>query len=179
VKLVALSIEGKKAIVAEVAEIAAAAHSVVGAIYQGIPSNEMNELRAKAREEKVYLRVVKNSLAKRAVVGTDFECIQNELTGSLVLAFSQEDPGAAGRLISDFAKANDKMEVKIVSVGGKLLSAEDIKVLAKMPTKDQAISMLMSVMKAPVTKFVRTLAEPHTKLVRTIAAVKEQKQAAG
>ncbi len=175
----ALSIEGKKAIVAEVAEIAAAAHSVVGAIYQGIPSNEMNELRAKAREEKVYLRVVKNSLARRAVMGTDFECIQDELTGSLVLAFSQEDPGAAGRLISDFAKENDKIEVKIVSVGGKLLSAEDIKVLAKMPTKDQAISMLMSVMKAPVTKFVRTLAEPHAKLVRTVAAVKEQKQAAG
>ncbi len=169
--------EGKKAIIAEVAEIAANAHSVVGAVYQGIESNEMNELRAKARADGVYLRVVKNSLAKRAVEGTDFECIQSELTGSLVLAFSQEDPGAAGRVIADFVKENDKMEVKIVSIGGKLLAPEDVVVLAKMPTKDQAIGMLMSVMKAPISKFVRTLAEPHTKLVRTIAAVRDQKQA--
>jgi len=173
---VALSIEGKKAIVAEVAEIAASAHSVVGAVYQGIESNEMNDLRAKARADGVYLRVVKNSLAKRAVEGTDFECIQSELTGSLVLAFSQEDPGAAGRVITDFVKENDKLEVKIVSIGGKLLAAEDVKVLAKMPTKDEAIAMLMSVMKAPISKFVRTLAEPHTKLVRTFAAVRDQKE---
>ena len=173
----ALSIDGKKAIVAEVAEIAANAHSVVGAVYQGIESNEMNELRAKARADGVYLRVVKNSLAKRAVEGTDFECIQSELTGALVLAFSQEDPGAAGRVISEFVKENDKLEVKIVSIGGKLLAPEDVKVLAKMPTKDQAIAMLMSVMKAPISKFVRTLAEPHTKLVRTIAAVRDQKEA--
>ncbi len=169
--------EGKKAVIAEVAEIAANAHSVVGAVYQGIESNEMNELRAKARADGVYLRVVKNSLAKRAVEGTDFECIQSELTGSLVLAFSQEDPGAAGRVIADFVKENDKMEVKIVSIGGKLLAPEDVVVLAKMPTKDQAIGMLMSVMKAPISKFVRTLAEPHTKLVRTIAAVRDQKEA--
>ena len=173
----ALSIEGKKAIVAEVAEIAANAHSVVGAVYQGIESNDMNELRAKARADGVYLRVVKNTLARRAVEGTEFECIQSELTGSLVLAFSQEDPGAAGRVIADFVKENDKMEVKIVSIGGKLLAPEDVVVLAKMPTKDQAIGMLMSVMKAPISKFVRTLAEPHTKLVRTIAAVRDQKEA--
>ncbi len=173
----ALSIEGKKAIVAEVAEIAANAHSVVGAVYQGIESNEMNELRAKARADGVYLRVVKNTLARRAVEGTEFECIQSELTGSLVLAFSQEDPGAAGRVISEFVKENKKLEVKIVSIGGKLLAPEDVVVLAKMPTKDQAIGMLMSVMKAPISKFVRTLAEPHTKLVRTIAAVRDQKEA--
>jgi len=175
---VALSIEGKKAIVAEVAEIAANAHSVVAAVYQGIESNDMNELRAKARDEGVYLRVVKNSLARRAVQGTEFECIGDELKGSLVLAFSMEDPGAAGRVISDFMKENDKLEVKIVSIGGKLLAPEDVVVLAKMPTKDQAIAMLMSVMKAPITKFVRTLAEPHAKLVRTVAAIKEQKEAA-
>ena len=173
-----LSIEGKKAIVAEVSEIAANAHSVVAALYQGIESNDMNELRKKARSENVYIRVVKNSLAKRAVVGTDFECISEALSGSLVLAFSQEDPGAAGRVISDFMKENDNLQVKIVSIGGKLLAPEDIKILAKMPTKDIAISMLMSVMKAPITKFVRTLAEPHAKLVRTVAAVKSQKEAA-
>jgi len=174
---VALSIEGKKAIVAEVAAVAAEAHSVVGADYQGIDANEMNELRTKARADGVYLRVVKNTLARRAVEGTDFECIQDELTGSLVLAFSEEDPGAAGRVIVDFMKDNDKLEVKIVSIGGKLMTPGDVKVLAKMPTKDQAIGMLMSVMKAPISKFVRTLAEPHTKLVRTIAAVRDQKEA--
>ncbi len=173
----ALSIEGKKAIVAEVAAVAAEAHSVVGADYQGIDANEMNELRTKARADGVYLRVVKNTLARRAVEGTDFECIQDELTGSLVLAFSEEDPGAAGRVIVDFMKDNDKLEVKIVSIGGKLMTPGDVKVLAKMPTKDQAIGMLMSVMKAPISKFVRTLAEPHTKLVRTIAAVRDQKEA--
>jgi large subunit ribosomal protein L10 len=175
---VALSIKGKKAIVAEVAEVAANAHSVVAAIYQGIESNDMNELRKKARGENVYIRVVKNSLARRAVEGTEFECISNELTGSLILAFSIDDPGSAGRVIQDFMKENNKLQVKIISVGGKLLAPEDIKILAKMPTKDQAISMLMSVMKAPITKFVRTLAEPHAKLVRTVAAIKSQKEAA-
>ena len=173
----ALTIESKKAIVAEVADVAANAHSVVAALYQGIESNDMNVLRKMARNENVYLRVVKNSLARRAVNGTDFECISDDLTGSLILAFSMEDPGAAGRVISDFMKENDKLQVKIVSIGGKLLSPEDVKILAKMPTKDQAISMLMSVMKAPISKFVRTLAEPHAKLVRTVAAVKEQKAA--
>ena len=173
----ALTLEGKKAIVAEVTDIAANAHSVVAALYQGIESNDMNDLRNKARSENVYIRVVKNSLAKRAVSGTDFECITDELAGALILAFSMEDPGGAGRVMSDFMKENDKLEVKIVSVGGKLLTPEDVQLLAKMPTKDQAISMLMSVMKAPITKFVRTLAEPHAKLVRTVAAVKDQKAA--
>lgn len=173
----ALNLESKKAIVAEVAEVAANAHSVVGAYYKGLESNQMNDLRARARKEGVYLRVVKNTLARRAVEGTDFECIRDELKGAMILAFSQEDPGAAGRLVSDFVKQNEKLEVRIVSIGGKMLAPEDVKVLAKMPTKDQAISMLMSVMKAPITKFVRTLAEPHAKLVRTIAAVRDQKQA--
>jgi len=174
---VALTIESKKAIVAEVADVAANAHSVVAALYQGIEANDMTALRKLARSENVYLRVVKNSLAKKAVLSTDFECITDELTGSLILAFSMEDPGAAGRVISDFMKENDKLQVKIVSIGGKLLSPNDITLLAKMPTKDQSISMLMSVMKAPISQFVRTMAEPHAKLVRTIAAVKDQKAA--
>ena len=98
------------------------------------------------------------------------------LTGPLVYAFSQEDPGAAARVISDFAKENDKLVVKLVSIGGKLLEPGDIKRLADMPTKEQAISMLMSVMKAPIEKFVRTIREPHAKLVRTVAAIRDQKQ---
>lgn len=173
----ALSIDGKKKIVAEVAEIAASAHSVVAAEYQGINSNELSELRAKAYREKVHMRVIKNSLAKLAVKGTDFECIQNSLQGALIFAFSQEDPGAAGRVISDFMKVNNKLKVKAIALGGKLIAPEQIAILAKMPTKDQSISMLMSVIKAPITKLVRTLAEPHGKLVRTIAAVRSQKEA--
>lgn len=173
----ALSLDQKKAVVAEVSEVAASAHSVVAAEYIGLTVDDMTALRSKAREASVYMRVVKNTLAKRAMEGTDFECMSDSLTGPLVLAFSQEDPGAAARVISDFAKENDKLVAKIASVGGKLLQAGDIPRLASMPTKEQSIAMLMSVMKAPITKFVRTMAEPHAKLARTVAAIRDQKQA--
>jgi large subunit ribosomal protein L10 len=174
---VALSLDEKKAVVAEVAEVAATAHSAIAAEYIGISVEAMTQLRAKARESSVYVRVVKNSLARRAFEGTGFECMSEAMVGPLVLAFSQEDPGAAARVISDFAKGNDKLVVKLVSVGGKLLAAGDIKRLADMPTKEQAISMLMSVMNAPVGKLARTLNEVPGKLVRTVAAIRDQKQA--
>jgi len=175
---VALSLEEKKAVVAEVSEVAASAHSAVAAEYIGIDVTEMTALRAKAREASVYMRVVKNTLARRALEGTDFACMNDSLTGPLVLAFSQEDPGAAARVMSDFAKGNDKLVVKLASIGGKLLEAGDVKRLANMPTKDQAISMLMSVMNAPVTKLARTLKEVPAKLTRAVAAVRDQKQQA-
>ncbi len=171
-----LNLEDKKAIVSEVAEVASSALSAIAAEYKGLTAAEMTEFRAKAREAGVYVRVVKNTLARRAVNGTEFECMAEALVGPLVLAFSQEDPGAAARVVSDFAKENGKLTVKVVSVGGKLLEAGEIERLAKMPTKEQAISMLMSAMKAPISKFVRTLAEPHAKLVRTVAAVRDKKQ---
>jgi len=176
---VALSLEEKKAVVAEVSEVAASAHSAIAAEYIGIDVAAMTQLRVKAREASVYMRVVKNTLARRALQGTSFECMGDALTGPLVLAFSQDDPGAAARVISEFTKGNDKLVVKLVSIGGKLLAPGDIKRLASMPTKDQAISMLMSVMKAPVGKLARTLNEVPGKLVRTIAAVRDQKQQAG
>lgn len=175
----ALSLEQKKAVVSEVSQVAANAHSAIAAEYLGLSVGDMTALRAKARESSVYVRVVKNTLAKRAIEGTEFECMSEVLVGPLVLAFSQEDPGAAARVIRDFAKENDKLVVKVVSIGGKLLAPGDIKRLADMPTKEQAISMLMAVMKAPVEKLARTLAEPHAKLVRTVAAIRDQKQAAG
>ena len=174
----ALRLEDKKAIVAEVAEVAASAYSAVAAEYRGLSVAEMTDLRSKAREGGVYLKVVRNTLARRAVEDTDFACMQDIFVGPLVLAFSQEDPGAAARVVKDFAKDHNKLIVKAVSVSGKLLPAEDLDKLAKMPTYDQAISMLMSVMQAPISKFVRTLAEPHAKLTRTVAAVRDQKQAA-
>ena len=172
----ALSLDEKKAIVAEVADIAADAHSAVAAEYLGLSSEEMTVLRADARNNGVYLRVVKNTLAKRALEGTDFACMNDALTGPLLLAFSQEDPGAAARVIKAFAKEHDKLVVKSLSVGGQLLAANEIERLASLPTKDQAISMLMSVMQAPITKLARTMNEVPGKLVRTIAAVRDQKQ---
>jgi large subunit ribosomal protein L10 len=176
---VALSLEQKKAVVSEVSEVAANAHSAIAAEYIGLSVGDMTALRAKARENSVYLRVVKNTLAIRAIQGTVFECMSQALVGPLVLAFSQQDPGAAARVIQEFTKQNDKLVVKVVSIGGKLLAPGDIKRLADMPTKEQAIGMLMGVMKAPIEKFVRTMAEPHAKLVRTFAAIRDQKQAAG
>ena len=173
----ALSLSEKQTIVSEVSEVAKDALSAIAAEYRGLTVEELTDLRVKARNEGVYLRVVKNTLAKRALEGTEYECMRDGLVGPLVLAFSQEDPGAAARLVKDFSKEHDKLVAKLISVGGELIEPSDIDRLAKLPTRDQAISMLMAVMKAPVEKFVRTLAEPHAKLVRTVAAVRDQKQA--
>ena len=174
----ALSFAEKEAIVSEVAEVAASAYSAVTAEYIGLSAEEMTELRAKARSGGVYLRVVKNPLARRAVNGTDYECLQDSLTGPLILAFSQEDPGAAARVLKEFAKENNKLVIKALSVSGQLLAASEIDRLANLPTKEQAISMLMSVMQAPIAKLARTLNEVPGKLVRTVAAVRDAKQAA-
>lgn len=172
----ALNLNQKKAVVAEVAEVAANAHSAVAAEYTGLTAIQMDNLRAKARENAVYLRVVKNTLARRAFEGTDFECMNEDLLGPLLLAFSMEDPGAAARLVKDFAKENERLEAKLIALNGSLMYGSDLDRIASLPTKDQAISMLMSVMKAPVEKLVRTVNEPHAKLVRTVGAVRDQKQ---
>ncbi len=174
----ALGLEDKKAIVAEVSEVAQSALSAVIADYRGLTVGQMTTLRKQAREGGVYLKVVRNTLARRAVEGTDFECMQEALVGPTVLAFSQEDPGAAARLIKDFAKENAELEVKALSISGQLLGAEQIDVLAKMPTLDQARAMLMSVMIAPVTKLARTLNEFPGSITRVMAAVADEKKKA-
>lgn len=174
----ALNLDQKKAIVAEVAAVAAKAHSAVAAEYRGLSVVAMTALRSEGRKNGVYVRVVKNTLARRAVEGTDFACMQDGLVGPLVLAFSKEEPGAAARLMQDFAKANEKMVIKLVSFGGKMLAPGDIDRLSKMPTREQALSMLMGVLQAPITKLVRTLAEPNAKMVRTFAALRDKRQAA-
>ncbi len=163
----ALNLDSKKAVVEEVAEFAAKAHSAVAAEYRGLTVSEMTELRKTARETGVYLRVVKNSLAKRAIAGTEFECMQEGLVGPLLLAFSMEDPGCSARLIHEFSKSHNKLVTKIVAIGGQAYDANELERLAKLPTRDQGISMLMSVMKAPVGK-----------LARTLAALKDLKEAA-
>lgn len=172
----ALRLEDKKAIVADVNEVATDALSLVIADARGCTVGEMTELRAEARKANVYVRVVRNTLAKRAVTGTEFECAQESFKGPSLLAFSMEDPGAAARIFKDFAKENENFEVKALAVSGQLLGADQLDVLAKLPTREQALSMLMSVMQAPVAKFVRTLNEVPGKLVRTVAAVRDQKE---
>jgi large subunit ribosomal protein L10 len=174
-----LNLEDKKALVQEVSAVAAKAQSVVAAEYRGITVSQMTELRAKARGQGVYMRIVKNTLARKALVGTSFESIGPQLKGPLVLAFSKDDPGAAARVVKDFAKTNDKLVATLVSIGGQVLPGKDIERVASLPTRDQALAQLMGLLKAPIEKLVRTLAEPQAKLVRTIAAVRDQKQAAG
>lgn len=163
----ALKLDDKKIVVEEVAEFAAKAHSAIAAEYRGLTVTEMTALRKTARETGVYLRVVKNTLARRAVAGTEFECMQSGLVGPLVLAFSMEDPGCAARLISNFSKDHNKLIAKVVAIGGQAFDGSELERLARLPTRDQGIGMLMSVMKAPVEK-----------LARTLAAIRDEKEAA-
>jgi len=159
----ALNLSQKQVVVAELAEIAGKAHSLVAAEYAGTTVSQMTEMRKKARETGVYLRVVKNTLASRAVEGTDFACVQDALVGPLLYAFSLEEPGAAGRLIKDASKGNDKLKAKVVSVEGKLLPAAHVDVLASLPTREQALAML-----------ARVLAEPASMFARAVKAVADQ-----
>ena len=175
----ALHLEDKKALVAEVAEVAAKAQSVVAAEYRGLTVGQMTELRARARRQGVYMRVVKNTLARKALAGTSFESVGPKLKGPVVLAFSKDDPGAAARVVKDFAKGHDKLVATLVALGGQVLPAGELDRVASLPTREQALSMLLGVLKAPIQKFVATLAEPPAKLARTLAAIRDQKQAAG
>lgn len=174
----ALNLDGKKAVVAEVSEIASQAYSAIAAEYRGLSVSDMTSLRNAAREQNVAIRVVRNTLARRAVEGTDFACMQEGMVGQLVYGFSMEDPGAVARVMSQFSKEHDQFEVKMVALSGNLYAASEIDRLAKMPTKDQAIAILMGTMKAPVEKLVRTLVAPTSKMVRTLAAVRDAKEAA-
>lgn len=171
-----VSLEQKKRVVQEVAEVANGAHSALAAEYRGLTAGEMDNLRVQAREAGVYVRVVKNSLAKRAVEGTEFECMSEGLQGPLLLAFSQEDPGSAARVLKGFSKEHEQLVVKMLAVGGETYPGSEIDRLASLPTYDEAISLLMATMRAPVQKFVTTLNEVPSKLVRTVAAVKDAKQ---
>jgi len=171
-----LRLADKQAIVAEVGEVAKNALSAVTAEYRGLSVGEMSQLRVQARHAGVYLRVVRNTLARRALQGTGFACLNDTLVGPLLLAFSQREPGAAARLIRAFTKQNEKLLVKALAFDGQLLSINEIDKLADLPTRDEAMATLMAAMKAPIAKLVRILSEPHAKLVRTIAALRDQRQ---
>jgi large subunit ribosomal protein L10 len=169
-----LSIEAKRALVDEVSQVAASAQSAVAAEYRGLSVGEMTELRVQARQSDVYLKVVKNTLARRAIAGTDFECMQDSLSGPLVLAFSRQDPGAAARVIKGFAKNHEQLKTVAVALGGTLYSAADLDRVAALPTLDEARAMLLRTLIAPMSQFVRTIAEPAAMLVRTLAQRGEQ-----
>ena len=159
----ALKLTQKQDVVAEVAEVAAKAHSLIAAEYAGTTVSQMTAMRKKARESGVYLKVVKNTLASRAVAGTEYECVKDALVGPLLYAFSQEDPGAAGRLIKEFSKGNDKLQAKVVAVGGQQYPASHVDFLASLPTLEQALAML-----------ARVLAEPASMFARAVKAVADQ-----
>lgn len=173
-----LNLEQKKVIVDEVAEVANNAPSAIAAEYIGLSVADMTQLRQSARDSGIYLRVVRNTLARRALEGTKFDCMRDGLVGPLILAFSNEEPGSAARVIRDFAKDNEKLVAKLVSLDGKLLEAGDLERLASMPTQDQARAMLLGLLQAPASKFVRTIAEPQGKFARLLAAKRDQQQAA-
>ena len=153
----ALNLSQKQVVVAELADVAAKAHSLIAAEYAGITVEKMTEMRKKARETGVYLKVVKNTLAARAVEGTDYECVKDALVGPLLYAFSTEEPGAAGRLIKEFAKGNDKLQPKVVALGGQLYPASHVEVLASLPTREQALAMLARVLAEPASMFARVV----------------------
>ena len=169
-----LTLESKKAVVEEVHSIARDSHSLVAAEYRGMSVAEMSELRARAKQANVYLRVVRNTLTRRAFEDTDFECASERLAGPLVLAFSRDEPSAAARVVKDFSRTNDKLVVRFLAFDGKALEASEIDLLANLPTRDEALAQLMSVLLAPLTKLVRTLAEPHAGLVRVLDAYRER-----
>ena len=176
-KAMALNLEQKKVVVAELANVAAKAHSLVAAEYAGLTVAQLTELRKKARQAKVFVKVAKNTLVRRAVEGTDYAVVKDALVGPMLYAFSEEDPGAAGRLVKEFSKANEKLVPKVVAIGGQMFPGSHVEKLASLPTREQALSMLLGVIQAPITKLVRTLAEPAAQVARVVAAVRDQKAA--
>lgn len=171
-----LNLEQKKAVVAEVSEALKGAEAAVLAEYRGLTVTQMTELRRKARESDVYLRIVKNTLARRAVEGSDFECLKDQMAGPLAFAVSS-DPAAAAKVLHDFSRENEKLVLKTGAMSGKLMSMEELKALATLPGRAELLARLLGTMQAPVQKFVQTLNEVPASFVRTLAAVRDSKEA--
>lgn len=171
-----LNLEDKKVLVAEVTEVAKTALSVVAAEYRGLTVSQMTDLRAKARAQGVYMRVVKNTLARKALAGTAFEPVGPKLKGPLVLAFSKDDPGAAARVVKAFAKDNEKLVATLVSIGGDVLPGKDLEKVATLPTRDQARAQLLGLLVAPAQQLAAVIAAPATDLARVIAAFADKRK---
>lgn len=173
----ALTFDQKKALVAEVSDTISESQAAIVAEYRGLTVAQMTQLRNSARESGVYVRVLKNSLAKRIVEGTEFEVLSEHLVGPLVFAAS-EDPVAVAKVLNNFAKANEKLLIKVGAMNGELMDESKIAALAKLPSRDELLAKLMGTMLAPVQKFVSTLNEVPSKFVRTLSAYKDSKEAA-
>ena len=169
-----LTLEQKQAVVTEVAAMAAAAPAAIAAEYSGLNVAEMTELRRTARDAGIYLKVVRNTLARRALEGTQFDCMRDTLTGPLLLAFSNEEPGSAAKVIRNFAKENEKLVVRLIALDGRLLDSADIERVANLPTLDQARATLLGLLQAPLGTFLRLLSEPEAKFLRLLDARREQ-----
>lgn len=174
---VGLNLEGKKAVVAEVNEQVSNAQAIIIAEYRGLEVGQMTELRAKAREAGVYLHVLKNTLARRAIAGTPFEGLSDQLVGPLIYGIS-EDPVAPAKVLKTFAKDNDKLVVKAGAMPNFIMDEAGVNALATMPSREELLAKLLGTMQAPVAKFVQTLNEVPSKFVRALAAVRDQKEAA-
>lgn len=172
----ALRLNQKQEIVAEVNREAGEALAAVLADYRGMTVSEMTSVREQARDSGVYLKVVRNTLAKRAVAGTEYECLNDALVGPTLLAFSRGEPNSAARLLKDCTREYQALKVKALSIGGELLDASQLDVVARLPTREQAIALLMAVMQAPIAKLARTLNEVPGKLARTLAAIRDAKE---
>ena len=175
-KTLSLNLTEKKAVVAEVSEQVAKAQAIVLAEYRGMSVGDMTVLRAQARKSGVYLRVLKNTLVRRAVDGTEFSGLANDMVGPLVFGISA-DPVATAKVMSDFAKSNDMFVIKAGAMPNQVLNAAGVNALASMPSREELLAKLLGTMQAPVTKFVQTLNEVPTKFVRGLAAVRDQKAA--
>lgn len=171
----ALGLAAKKEIVAEINGVASQALSVAVAEYRGLEVADLTKLRVQAREQGVYLKVIRNTLARRALSDTKFVDLDSALTGPLIYGFSIDAPGGAARLFKDFAKENAKLKVTALSIGSGLLGPEKLDAVASLPTRDEALAKLLATFKAPVGKFVRTINEVPTKFVRVLAAIKDTK----
>ena len=169
----ALDLAQKKALVADVNAVAASSLSAVIAEYRGLTVAEMTDLRTEARNAGVYMKVVKNSLARRAVEGTPFECIQPSLRGPLLLAFSREDPGSAARVVKGFSREHPNLATVSVAVGGELYDATSLDRVAALPNLDEARAMLLRTLNGPMTQLVRLLSEPGSMLARALKARSE------
>ena len=171
----ALNLESKKTIVAEVSEVANGAISMVVAEYRGLSVPALTDLRAKARQKGVYLRVIRNTLARRALQGTTFECMDNDLVGPLLYGFADNEPGAVARLFKDFAKTNESFQVKALAVAGQRYEAKHLDQVAALPSREEALSSLAAVFMAPINQLARTIAEPHASLVRALEDYRKKK----
>jgi large subunit ribosomal protein L10 len=173
-----LSLEQKKAVVAEISAEVAKAQAIVVAEYRGLEVGNMTDLRREARKSGVYLRVLKNTLARRAVSGTPFEKLSEQMTGPLIYGISS-DPVATAKVLNEFSRTNEKLVIRAGAMPNAVITAKEVKALATMPSREELLAKLLGTMQAPIAQFARTLNEIPSRFVRTLAAVRDQKQGAG